>query len=127
MADVNGAARKYLDLNHAITAILTPQPSGKPVSPKGFGGAESFTPTHAEAVKLPDWAEAAAQRLEVPHSTLNPTVATLPNGLTLIVQPESISDTISVFGRVKSNPKLEEPPGKEGASMSLKQVYVYKP
>src|SRR5262249_55052830 len=43
--DVNRVAKQNLSLDHAISAILTPQPSGKPTSPKGFGGKESFTPT----------------------------------------------------------------------------------
>ena len=30
VADVNRVAKQYLDFDHAITAILTPQPSGKP-------------------------------------------------------------------------------------------------
>ena len=32
--DVNHVARRYLDLDHAIVAILTPEPSGKPVASK---------------------------------------------------------------------------------------------
>src|SRR5665213_642395 len=38
VADVNRVARQYLDTHHAITAILSPHPSGQPVSEKGFGG-----------------------------------------------------------------------------------------
>ncbi len=37
--DVNRVARKYLTPSNAIEAVLTPQPSGKPVSSKSFGGA----------------------------------------------------------------------------------------
>ncbi len=125
VADVNRVARQCLQLDHAVTAVLTPSPSGKPVSPKGFGGAESFSPTHPESVALPDWAAAAANRLEIPHSSLNPIVTNLPNGLKLIVQPESISDSVSVFGRVRSNPKIEEPPGQEGAAMTLAELFSY--
>ena len=40
--DVNRMARERLDPQHAVTAILTPQDSGKPVTGRGFGGAESF-------------------------------------------------------------------------------------
>jgi zinc protease len=125
VADVNRVAKQYLDLNHALSAILTPQPSGQPVSPKGFGGAESFTPTHPETVQLPDWAEAAARRLEVPRSTLTPVVTNLSNGLKVIIQPESISETISVFGRVKSNAKVQEAPGKEGVGMVLSELFDF--
>ncbi len=40
--DVNRVARTYLINDTAIEALLTPQPSGKPVSSKGFGGGESI-------------------------------------------------------------------------------------
>jgi zinc protease len=125
VADVNRVAAKYLDLNQAVTAILTPQPSGKPLSPKGFGGAESFTPAHPEPVKLPAWAEQTTSRLEVPRSTLKPIVTNLPNGLQLIIQPESISDSVSVYGRVKSNPRIEQPRGQEGAALVLSELFSY--
>jgi zinc protease len=125
VADVNRVAKQYVVLDHAITALLTPQPSGKPVSPKGFGGAESFTPKETKRVKLPAWAEQAATRLEVPPSTLRPVVTNFPNGLKLIVQPETISDTVSVYGRVKTNPKLQAAPGKEGLDMVLDELFSY--
>jgi len=125
VADVNRVARKYLVRDEAVAAILTPQPSGKPVAPKGFGGSESFTPTHAKAVKLPAWAETVVNRLEVPPSTLHPVVTNLPNGLRVIVQPESISDGVTVLGGVKSNPNLQTPAGKEGLSMVLEQLFSY--
>ena len=44
VADVNRVARKYLDLDHAIVAILTPEPSGKPVPSQAPRAVESFTP-----------------------------------------------------------------------------------
>ncbi|MGH7973344.1 MAG: M16 family metallopeptidase, partial [Limisphaerales bacterium] len=97
VADVNRLARTNLDFAHAVTAILTPQPSGKATSPKGFGGKESFTPTKTKRVVLPPWAKSAVTRLEVPESTLQPFDTNLPNGLRLIVQPESISDTVSLY------------------------------
>lgn len=125
VADVNRAARQRLDLRHAIAAILTPQPSGKPLSPKGFGGAESFTPAHPEKVELPSWAAQTAQRLEVPHSTLHPVVTNLANGLRVIIEPESISDSVSVYGRVKSNAKVEEPKGQEGVAAVLSELLAY--
>lgn len=125
IADVNRLAKQYLDLGEAISAILTPEPSGKPVATRGFGGKESFTPEQAGPVKLPAWAEAAVNRLEVPSSTLNPVVTQLSNGLRLIVQPESVSDTVSVYGEVKSNPDLEEPAGKEGVGMVLDELLSY--
>ena len=53
VADVNRVAGQYLDLDHAMVAILTPQPSGKPVSTKSFGGNESFASAQTKGVKLP--------------------------------------------------------------------------
>ncbi len=123
--DVNRVAKKYLDDNHAIFAILTPQSSGKPISRKGFGGAESFAPKNPKAVKLPNWADAALGRLKVPASVVNPTVTTLPNGIKLIVQPEKVSNTISLYGSIKNNSDLETPKGKEGVSGVLSQLFNY--
>ncbi|HEV2393331.1 MAG TPA: pitrilysin family protein [Verrucomicrobiae bacterium] len=123
--DVNRVARANLAFSHAISAILTPQPSGKPVSPKGFGGQESFTPKEVKKATLPAWARKAATRLEMPVSTLHPLDTNLANGLRIIVQPETISDTVSVFGRVKSNDKVEEPPGQDGVGSVLEELFSY--
>lgn len=123
--DVNRVARKYLDLDHAFVAILTPQPSGKPTSPKGFGGTESFTPRETTPVELPDWAKVIVERRSVPHSTVHPVVTTLPNGLTLIVQPTSISNTVSVYGHIRHNGLLQVPKGKEGLSEILSQLFSH--
>ena len=117
---------KYLDPDHSIVTILTPESSGKPVSGKPHGpGVESFAPTHVKPAKLPEWAEKALKRLEIPKSTVNPTVTLLPNGLKLIVQPESVSDTVSVYGRVRNNADMETPKGKEGVDQVLDQLFSY--
>ena len=123
--DVNRVARKYLDLDHAVVAILTPQPSGKPTSPKGFGGAESLAPQQTNGVTLPDWAQAALGRLSVPQSSVQPTVTTLANGIQLIVQPASVSNTVSVYGHIRHNGALQVPPGKEGVGDVLAQLFSY--
>ncbi len=123
--DVNRVAKKYLDPESAIFAVLTPQSSGKPISQKGFGGQESFAPKNPKEVKLPLWAEKALGRLSVPSSVVNPTVTKLSNGLKLIVQPEDVSNTISVYGRIKSNSDLLEPKGQEGVASVLSQLFPY--
>ena len=125
VADVNRVAQQYLDFDHALSAILTPQPSGKPVSSKSFGGKESFAVSKATGVKLPLWATKINEQIEIPPSTLNPVVTNLPNGIRLIVQPETISDTVSVYGRVKSNPRLEMAEGKDGVDQVLDQLFSY--
>ena len=123
--DVNRVAQKYLTLDHAITAILPPQPSGKPTSHSTFGGAESFTSKNVKPVPLPEWASKALARLSVPKLTVNPEVSTLPNGIRLIVQPESVSDTISVYGHIKNNPDLETAKGQEGVGAVLDQLFPF--
>jgi len=125
VADVNRVARRYIDLGRAVTAILTPKPSGKPVTAKAFGGKESFTPPNAARVPLPAWAESAVKRLSVPTSAVKPVVAVLPNGLRLIVQPESVSRTISVIGRVKQRPALQAPAGQEGVDEVLDGLFGF--
>jgi len=125
LADVNRVARTYLQPSHAIVAILTPTPSGKPISQKSFGGQESFAPSNVKPVALPEWASSALARLSVPSFPVHPAVSTLPNGLKLIVVPESVSDTVSVFGRIKNNPDMEQPKGQEGVSSVVDQLFEY--
>ncbi|HKI87012.1 MAG TPA: pitrilysin family protein, partial [Thermoanaerobaculia bacterium] len=121
---VDRVAHKYLDLDHAIIAILPPQPSGKPTSHSSFG-TESFGSKNVKPVKLPSWASQALARLTVPKSTTHPVVSTLPNGIRLIVQPESVSDTISVYGHIKNNPLLETPKGKDGVDGVLDRLFSF--
>ena len=125
VADVNRVARQYLVNDTAVTAILKPTPSSKPVASRGYGGAESFTPTHVKPVKLPQWAEKVAEAATVPPSNLNPTSTVLPNGLRLIVQPENISPTVSVHGLVRTNSGVETPEGQEGISDILDTLFSY--
>jgi zinc protease len=124
-ADVDRVARKYLDPKHAVIAILTPQPSGKAPSSAAPGGPESFLPSHVKPVVLPQWAQGVTSHLAVPRSELHPVVSTLPNGIRLIVQPETVSDTISVFGHIRNNADLETLPGKEGVSDTLEGMFEY--
>jgi zinc protease len=123
--DVNRVARTYLDPDHSIIAVLTPEPSGKPISAKGFGGIESFAPEQIKKVKLPEWAEKSLKKLTVPASTLNPTVHFLPNGIKLIIQPVFVSNTVSVYGRVKNRPEMEVPAGKEGVDEVLDKLFSF--
>jgi zinc protease len=124
-AEVDAVARRYLDLGHALEAVLTPQPSGAPIVSKGFGGAENFAPSKTLKVTLPDWAAKALGELAIPKSAVNPTETILPNGLRLIVQPESVSDTVSVFGEIKHQAKLETPKGQDGVEQVLGRLFDF--
>lgn len=126
VADVNRVAKKYLTNQTAVVAVLTPRESGNPVASQGSRrGSESFAPKETKAVPLPAWAKKKLNPLDVPTSRVNPTVTLLPNGLRLVVQPETISDTVSVYGAVKNRPELEVPKGKEGVDQILDDLFSY--
>ncbi|MEO7065295.1 MAG: pitrilysin family protein [Rhodanobacter sp.] len=124
-AAVNALAKATFNPAHAVTAILTPESSGKPVVGKGFGGAESFASSPDKPVTLPAWAAQAFAKLEVPRSSLKPVSTTLANGMRLIVQPETISDTVMVFGHVKTNQDLQSAPGEEGVADVLSGLFPF--
>ncbi|HXZ35759.1 MAG TPA: pitrilysin family protein [Thermodesulfobacteriota bacterium] len=125
VSDVNRVARKYLNLDQAVVAVLTPEPSGKPVPAQAHRAVESFTPKATGPAKLPEWAEKSLGRISVPASRVNPQITVLPNGLKLMVQPESVSNTVSVYGYVKNTPDLEAPQGKEGVDQVLNQLFSF--
>jgi len=124
-AQVDRVARRWLKLDHSVTAVLTPRPAGRPVASKGFGGKESFTPHSAAPVRLPPWAEGVLTHLAVPPPAGHPVEQTLPNGLRLIVQTETVSPTVSVYGQVRNQPDLETPKGQEGVADVLSDLFSY--
>ncbi|MGI4975760.1 MAG: M16 family metallopeptidase [Janthinobacterium lividum] len=114
--DVNRLARTLLDPAATVTAVLTPRSSGKPVTGAGFGGAESFGAPPDHPVVLPQWAADALAGLHLPAAPEPPDVSVLPNGLRLVVQPEHVSHTVTVQGRVRSEDAMQEPAGQEGVA-----------
>jgi zinc protease len=125
VADVNRVARALLAPEHAVTAILTPQESGAPVTGRGFGGTESFGTPPEKPVTLPAWAATALDHLAVPPPPPPPDVSVLPNGLRLIVQPEHVGPTISVYGHVRQVPEMQEAPGQEGVAEMTGELFSY--
>ena len=122
---VNSLARRLLDPAHAVTAILTPQDSGKPVAGKGFGGAESFGGPPGKPVVLPAWASESLAALHVPNLGPAPEAQILPNGLRLIVQPEHVGRTVSVFGQVRQVTEMQEPAGRDGVAELVSKLFDY--
>ena len=122
--DVKRVARRLLNQQESISAILTPQASGQPIPSSSFGKPESFATTEIEAVPLPAWAQKVNQ-LSIPVSNVHPQITTLSNGLKLIVQPETVSDTVSVFGHVQNNSGLENSKGQEGVDDVLDELLSY--
>ena len=123
--DVNRAARRYLDLDHAVTAVLTPTGSEKPISSGKVTREERITLADMKPTALPPWARKAIEDLKVPQSKVHPVVTRLSNGITLLVQPETISNTVSVYGHVNIRSELTEPAGKEGLSDIVEQLFSY--
>jgi zinc protease len=123
--DVNRVARQYLVNDIATTALLEPRPSGEAMPSKPGRRKESFAPKQVGHVKLPVWAEKAASLPVVPSSSIRPVVIVLPNGIRLIVQHENVSRTVSVYGKIKSNPALQVPEGKEGVDEVLAALFSY--
>lgn len=124
--DVDRVAREFLKPEQRVTVVLTPNPNGKrPPNSSGFGGTESFAGNDKLNVPLPSWAEQALSNLQMPHWTLNPVRMKLSNGITLIVQPESVSRTVTVRGHIDHNYGLQEPAGQEGVGRLLTTLFDY--
>ncbi len=123
VADVNRVARQYLQLDQAVSAVMLPQGSGRPVPSRGgFGGQENIALGQGAPTTLPDWAQKAEQTLTAPALKAHPIVTVLPNGLTLITQPEDVSDTVSVYGHVRSRPEMQAPADQQGVDALLEQL-----
>jgi zinc protease len=125
LADVNRVAKKYLMNASTITATLKPVPSGQAVASKGFGGAEKVTSEPTKPVELPEWAKGPLEEIKAPVSFVPVSDTKLPNGIRLIVRSDTTSPTVTVVGSVKHNSDLQTPPGEDGLSNVLDQLYSY--
>ncbi|MGI4747395.1 MAG: M16 family metallopeptidase [Janthinobacterium lividum] len=125
VADVNRIAATVFDPAHVVTAMLTPQESGKAIAGKGFGGAESFASAPDKPVPLPDWASTALAALHLPEPSPAPVVSILPNGLRLIVQQQHVTNTVSLYGRIRQVTDMQEPKGQEGVASLVERMFDY--
>ncbi|GAB2575659.1 insulinase family protein [Dyella jejuensis] len=124
--DVNRVARAYLKPDDRVTVVLTSDNNGqRPPDSAGFGGSESFAGNDKLDAPLPEWAAGRLSKLEMPRWTLAPVQMQLANGIRLIVQPETISKTVTVLGHIDNNAKLQEPAGQEGAARLLATLFDY--
>ncbi len=110
---------------NAVSAVLVPESSGKPSASEGFKEVESFSLKHKRGVKLPPGRKSRLPSSLCPPPAVHPLVVRMPNGLTLIVQPESVSRVVSIFGHIRNKPEITEPAGKEGVSQVLDQLLSY--
>ena len=127
LADVDRVAKQYLDINHAVIGALTPSAGASQSEPPAPAGGNRENPLGKQQTitHLPDWGNALVHEVNLPAPSLSPQSSKLPNGITLIVQPETISDSVFIYGNVKTAPSLQEPLGKEGISRVLEGIYPY--
>jgi zinc protease len=122
--DVKRAARRLLNQQESISAILTPQPSGQATSSTSFGKPESFAARDNKAAAFPSWAQ-KLNEIAIPVSNVHPQVTTLSNGLKLIVQPETASAVVSVFGHIRNGLDMDRFKGREGIDELLDELLSY--
>jgi zinc protease len=125
LEDVNRVAKQYLLDENSVTAVLKPAPSGAAVASKGYGGTEELTSAPTKPIELPAWASSELQSLQLPAAPAPAADMTLPNGIRLIVKTLNIAPTVSVFGSVKHDARMETPPGKDGVADVLQNLFSY--
>lgn len=126
VADVDRLAHACLQPDARVTVILTPSENGqRPPDSNGFGGSESFGSDDKLDAPLPEWAAQSLAQLSMPHWTLAPVDMKLDNGIRLIVQPETVSKTVTVVGHIDHNAPLQEPKGQDGVGRLLASLFDY--
>ncbi|GAC1583833.1 MAG: pitrilysin family protein [Candidatus Elarobacter sp.] len=127
LADVNRVAKRYLDPKHAIVGELTPSSDASQNAAAAPAQQTPEKPLSAQppVTSLPPWATRLVEHIAVPPAHLAPSQTKLANGITLIVQPETISDSVFVYGRIRTNAALQEPAGKEGVSAILETMFAF--
>ncbi len=127
LAEVDRAAKRYLDPDHAIVGALTPSADANQTAPPAPAsrGPEKPLDVQGAATKLPPWGNALLENIAAPPAEAAPSRTRLANGITLIVRPAQISDTVLAYGLVHSNAVLEEPAGKEGVANILNAMFAY--
>jgi zinc protease len=123
-ADVDRVARKYLGVT-ATRAYAVPKNTGIVGSEQKGQAPENNTivPSHPEP--LPSWASSLLTNLRVPSLKTHPSVSVLPNGIRLIVQPETFTHTVVVRGAIETAPEMQEKPGQEGVASLTSTLMGY--
>lgn len=123
--DVNRVLRNYLDNRTATVTYAVPKHEGGVSSGAGRRGGEDHQIIPTEHRPLPAWATQILKSLRVPRQTLHPTDVTLPNGIRLIVQPESITHTVVMSGLIRINTGMMEEPNTEGVASVTEGLLPY--
>lgn len=123
-ADVNRVLRTYLDNAHAVVAYAVPKNSGVTAASAAMAKENNEIPPSSHE-PLPSWAQHVLDNLTVPEQTLAPVDMRLSNGIRLIVQPETISNTVVVDGEIENNPSVQVPAGKDGVDDVTEALFPY--
>jgi zinc protease len=124
-ADVLRVMRRYLVRRKAVVGVLTPKPGGSSAGNSALGVHDTFTPKNVKPAPLPPWAANLADVPPIPKSNVTPSDTRLSNGIRLIVQPESVSPTVTVTGTIVHQADLQTPPGQEGVEDLLDALFPY--
>lgn len=123
-ADVNRVLRAYVNDAHVVAAYAVPKNAGGASSGGGLHTENnSIPPTTHEP--LPAWAQRVLDNLSVPKETIAPADMRLSNGMRLIVQPERITHTVVVEGKIENTPAVQEAPGQEGVASVAEAMLPY--
>jgi zinc protease len=127
LADVDRVAKKYFRPQSSIVGALTPSANASQNAPPAppQNGPEKPLAAQPPVTHLPEWANRLVEHIAVPAAAQRPVQLKLANGITLVVQPETISDSVFLYGSVKSNAVVQEPVGKEGVSSVLNAMFDY--
>jgi zinc protease len=122
--DVNRVLRTYLDDKTATVAYAVPKSAGEAAGepPRAAENNTVIPKTHEP---LPAFARGLLDHLQVPRQTTNPTVTTLANGMTLVVQPESITPTVVLRGHIRASEPMEAPTLPAGIASVTQQLLAF--
>ncbi len=76
-------------------------------------------------MELPEWAKGPLEEIKPPASYVRRLRHQAANGIRLIVRTDTTSPTVTVVGKIKHNSDLQTPPGEDGLSSVLDQLYSY--
>jgi len=122
--DVDRMVREYLVDSTAVAAYAVPKNAGSASSGSELAK-ENNTIVPSKREPLPPWAQHALDDVHVPAQRLAPSDTTLPNGIRLIVQPESVTRTVVVRGLIRNDPGVQELAGQEGVAGVTEDLLPY--
>ncbi|MBI5014861.1 MAG: insulinase family protein [Deltaproteobacteria bacterium] len=124
-ADVDRVVGRYLDLDTATQALLKPHEAGVSLTARPGRHVESPASEPSGPVALPSWARKPLSTLPSYVPPPQPQDRLLANGLRLVLCPRPGSRTVGVFGRIRTNPDVQTPQGKEGVADLLEELFPW--